>query len=330
LLRRSKTETLIHTGRCIIANAISTFYQTLVTAATQASEALVGTNSLMDSVFMDYKPQVADLGQTLNVNVPNIVTAQVTDAGTSDIALTDVAVTSIPIVFNKHPYYGFVVRDYEQYNTPSNLRMTFLDAAIKGISENIDGNIASLCTSANFNVNAVITATGGYPTVPQFLAGYSNLADQRVPVTDTANMSFVNTPHSYARILGDSGWTSNLIAGAQLAQEAHVRGDVTTSFGSTIRMDQQLNFALTTGTSPNQTYTSILMHRWAMAVVTRPLPQPDANVVDYTYIDIKGIPVRVMLGYNLYPKLGYVITVDAGYGLAVTRPALGQIFSISQ
>jgi hypothetical protein len=313
-----------------MANTVSGFYQTLTTAAAEASQALVGSNSLMDSVFMDYKPMVADLGQTLNVNIPNIVTTQVTDADSADIALTDVAATTVPIVFNKHPYYGFVVRDFEQFNTPSDLRMTFLDAAIKGISESIDSNIALLCTAANFNVNPVITSTGGYPTVPQFLAGYSNLADQRVPVTDTPNMSFVNTPHSYARILGDSSWTSNLIAGAQLAAEAHISGDITTSFGSTIRMDQQLNFQLTTGTSPSQTYTSILMHRWAIALVSRPLPQPDSNVVDYSYIDFKGVPIRIMLGYNLYPKMGYVITVDSGYGLAVTRPALGQIFSIAQ
>ena len=114
-----------YTYEVILANSLNGFYQTLVAAATEASQALMGTNHLMDSVFLDYKPTVADIGQTLNVEVPAQVTSQVTDAGVADIALTDVSATTTPIVFNKHPYYGFQVRDFEQYNTPASLRNVF-------------------------------------------------------------------------------------------------------------------------------------------------------------------------------------------------------------
>ena len=62
-----------------MSNSISEFYQTLVAAATEASQALVGTNSLMDSIYMDFKPQVADIGETINVNVP--VSANLAEAG---------------------------------------------------------------------------------------------------------------------------------------------------------------------------------------------------------------------------------------------------------
>jgi hypothetical protein len=313
-----------------MANSVSNFYQTLVTAATEASQALVGTNALMESVFLDYKPQVTDIGQTLNINVPNIVTSSVTDAGNADIALTDVSATTTALVFNNHPYYGFTVRDFEQYNTPTSLRQTFLDAAIKGVAESIDGKIAALFTSGNFGTNSPISCTGGYATTSQFLTGYANLADQRVPVTDMANMSYVMPPHSYALTLGDNNWTEALIAGERIAEEVRGTGELISSYGSKLKMDQQLNYQLTSGTAPHRTFTAAMFHRWAVALATRPLPEPDANVVDYTYIDYKGCPIRIMLGYNLFPKMGYVITVDAGYALGVVRPALAQLFSIAE
>ncbi|MBV8078144.1 MAG: hypothetical protein JO284_17175, partial [Planctomycetaceae bacterium] len=71
-------------------------------------------------------------------------------------------------------------------------------------------------------------------------------------------------------------------------------------------------------------------HRWAVAGATRPLPPPDAKVVDYTYIDFMGVPVRITVGYNQYPKQGYIVTVDAGYGLKVVRDNMCQLFTIAE
>ena len=312
-----------------MANSLNGFYQTLVAAATEASQALMGTNHLMDSVFLDYKPTVADIGQTLNVEVPAQVTSQVTDAGVADIALTDVSATTTPIVFNKHPYYGFQVRDFEQYNTPASLRNVFLDAAIKGVCENIDQNIAALLTTSNIVTNAAINTTGHLVTTAQFLTGYSALADQKVNVTDSQNMSFVNVPKVYSAILGDANWTQAQIAGQQLAGEAHIGGAIDTSYGAKIKLDQAMS-TLNTGTAPSRTFTSAYFHRYAIALATRPLPEPDSNIVNYTYIMYKGVPIRIMIGYNQFPKMSWIVTVDSGYGLKVVRENLAQLFLVAE
>ena len=40
-----------------MANTVSGFYQTLVAAANEASQALVGTTSYLDNVYVNYKPE---------------------------------------------------------------------------------------------------------------------------------------------------------------------------------------------------------------------------------------------------------------------------------
>ena len=41
-------------------------------------------------------------------------------------------------------------------------------------------------------------------------------------------------------------------------------------------------------------------------------------------------PVRITVGYNQYPKQGYIVTVDAGYGLKVVRDNMCQLFTIAE
>lgn len=311
-----------------MANTISGFYQTVVAAIQEASQALVYNLRLADSVYMDYKPEVAQIGQTLNVVIPGIRTNQVTDMGTGDISLTDASTTTTPIVFNKHPGDAMVIRDFEQYNSPVTLRRAFLDSSLKGIKENINGNIAALFNSTNFSVNSVINTTSHIITTAQFLGGMAVLSDQRVPVTaDAENMCLALPSTPYTAILGDSNWTQAQIAGMPTAIAVRATGVMPTAYGTTLKLDQQMP---TTGAVGSRTFTGGYFHRWAVAVVTRPLPPPDARVVDYTYVDFAGIPIRVVLGYNQYPKQGYILTVDAGYGLKVVRPEMGVLFSIAE
>src|SRR5262245_15265009 len=152
-------------------NTVSAFYQTVVAAATEASQLLAPTHKLSESVYTDYKPSTATLGQTINVAIPTDPTASVADAGVSDIALTDIGFATVPIVFNKHPYYAYVVRDFEQFNAASDVRNVFMDAALKGVKNNINAAISALLVAGNFPTNAAIATTAGAVTVTQFLSG---------------------------------------------------------------------------------------------------------------------------------------------------------------
>lgn len=311
-----------------MANSLSAFFQTVLAAGREASQLLAPTWKASDSIYRDYKSQPATIGQTLNVAIPTDPTNSVADAGAGDVTLTDVGFTTTPIVFNKHPQFAFVIRDYEQFNSPVEIRNLFMDAALKGIKNHINRAVCSLFVTGNFTTNTAISATSHIVTVAQFLQGMGVLADQNVPVADDpGNMTLLLPSTPYVTTLGDSTWTQAQIAGMKTAEFVRDTGVMPTQFGMTLKMDQQMP---TSGTAPSRTFTGAYFHKWAVAMVTRPLPPPDSKVVDFTYMDFFGLPIRVTVGYNQYPKQGYIVTIDAGYGLKVVRENMGQLFTIAE
>jgi hypothetical protein len=75
-------------------------------------------------------------------------------------------------------------------------------------------------------------------------------------------------------------------------------------------------------------YTNLALHEYAIALALRPIATPDEarNVVDVSYIDLQGIPLRVMVSYvHIYQAL--FVTVDFGYALGVIRPDFGVLIN---
>jgi hypothetical protein len=202
----------------------------------------------------------------------------------------------------------------------------FLDAALKGIKSHVNAQITALFTTGNFTTNTAIACTAHLVTTAQFLSGMAVLADQKVPVTDTAMMSLILPALPYTAVLGDDDWTQAQIAGEKTAEAVRDPGQMPTAYGATVKLDQQMPVS---GTAPARTFTGVYMHKWAVAMATRPLPQPDAKVVEFSYADFAGLPIRIQLGYNQL-KAGYVVTLDAGYGLKVVRENCGQLFTIAE
>lgn len=79
-------------------------------------------------------------------------------------------------------------------------------------------------------------------------------------------------------------------------------------------------------TATVQSYTSLAMHQYAIALALRPIatPKEASDVVDVAYLDVKGIPLRVMVSYvHIYQAL--FVTVDFGFAIGVMRPDFGVI-----
>ncbi len=75
-----------------------------------------------------------------------------------------------------------------------------------------------------------------------------------------------------------------------------------------------------------QAYTNLAYHEYAIALALRPIETPPEarDVVDVTYIDLQGIPLRVIVSYqHIYQAL--FVTVDFGYALGVIRPNFGVV-----
>ena len=86
--------------------------------------------------------------------------------------------------------------------------------------------------------------------------------------------------------------------------------------------------AYSSSTLTKKSYTNLALHEYAIALALRPIATPDEarNVVDVTYIDLQGIPLRVMVSYvHIYQAL--FVTVDFGYALGVIRPDFGVIIN---
>lgn len=314
---------------------LSGLFQTVIGAFNEATKVLRPTWQVADSIYWDHRPdQTAALGQTINVAIPVDMTNSVQDIGTGDLQLSDAGFTTTPIVFNRHPSLAIPVRDYEQFNTPYNIKNNLVDAALVAIKNNINATVASLYNSANFNVNAVQDTTGHVITTTQFLAAQALLMDAYVPTTDVRNMHCIlpSTPYTTMQdpTTGGPGaaWSQAFIVGEQTAKAIHDTGVIPVAYSTQFKLDQQMP---TTGTGGSRTFTGALFHSYAVAGVSRPIGTPPEamKVVDMTYIDWGNLSLRVMLGYNQYPKGGLIFQVDCGYGLQVVRPNMGVLFSIA-
>lgn len=77
-----------------------------------------------------------------------------------------------------------------------------------------------------------------------------------------------------------------------------------------------------------KSYTNLAMHQYAIALALRPIETPATarDVLDVMYIDLKGIPLRVMRSYQHIYQAEF-LTVDYGYALGVMRPDFGVIIN---
>ena len=86
--------------------------------------------------------------------------------------------------------------------------------------------------------------------------------------------------------------------------------------------------AVAAGNATVNSFTNLALHEYAIALALRPIATPDEarNVVDVSYIDLQGIPLRVMVSYvHIYQAL--FVTVDFGYAMGVIRPDFGVIIN---
>lgn len=243
-----------------MANTVSGFYQTLLAAATEASATLVGKTTFLEQTQLDYKPEAASIGQTLDVVIPAQTTGQATDTGLGDFVITDTSETTVPIVFNRHPSLAYVIRDMEQFNSPISIRMAFLDSYIKGIAEFVNNDLTSLITAGNFNSYSPLTS-GTYRQVdaPSIVNGVAALATGKVPVRDIGNFFLTAHPNTYFTMSGSTFWSANSQVGFQLAGEIRRQAMLGEQFGAMTDYDQAMPATVptvVTGTSVGVTSAS--------------------------------------------------------------------------
>jgi hypothetical protein len=316
-----------------MANTVSAFWQTLVSQMTEATQVLAPTWAALERIYWDYSPAESALEQTLNVAIPADPANSVANIGAGDIIPTDISFSTTPIVFDRHPSFTYKVRSFEQFNSPLVIRNLFADAAIKAIKTYMNNDFTSLFTTGNFTTNTAITGSSSIITTTKFTGGLAVLADQRVPVENNPEDVTCLLPSVCYYALTDpastdgKNWSQAFIAGNKFAEKVRDTGTIPIAYGTQFRLDQQMP---TTGAVGSRTFTGALFHRWAIAGVSRPLPEPDGRVVEFERMQFGPLEMRMFMSYNHYPFDAWIVTIDAGYGRKVVRENMGQIFTISE
>jgi hypothetical protein len=221
-----------------VANNFTAFFETLIAGAGEYNAAKVGKTALLQRVYKDVKSEAARVGKTIDVYFPDVGPMQ--NIGNGQLSGTPVAPNYIPLVFQNRIGKGLLFQDFEQWQTATDLAQKFFDPLYKRAREYLNGQIAALITTANFNANApIIGGTFQEVTVPNASTAWSNLQDQKVP--DDQSMLHLATHNAvYRNMLVDSAWVQENIVGIGIAQAARERGDLADAFRFNQVWDQQM------------------------------------------------------------------------------------------
>lgn len=310
--------------------SLDAFMPVLTEAVLEAGQKLTGTFAALDAVYKHFDPAAVrpEAGGHKTVNIPVPVPMTAVNIGsngfTSAMSAADAVTKSI--TYDKHPAIGYTISDFDQFRSKESIRDTFLDQAIKGVAEFANNDICALFTTGNFPTYAVInnatTAGGQTLTQTNINKAWKNLARGKVPRRDYNNLWLLTHPDVYGNMLLETSLTDEGKAGIRYADDSRRRAEIGQLYGFQVWDDIQMpaNPSLFT-TAGDDIFTAAAFHSHAIGLATRPLPAPDANVVKHLPLDFKGLKLRVMIGYS-HEKDGWVVTVDAGYGVGVIRPEM--------
>ncbi len=312
-----------------MANPTTGLFQTLVAGMSRASANLTYANAFIDAIYWDYKPVVATPQTTLNVIIPTVDEADVTDIGSGALNVTDTDHNLVQIPYDKHFSTSFVIKAWDQARTPQELERTYLTPRLEALKRKINRSIALVANTTNFGTGATpipgyALLTGGtavYYLRADIGTAWKQMVDQGVPMDDESNLFFITSPTAFAGMLGDTSMSYQYIVGQEAAVAAQQRARLQILWGAEPRYDQhygQLGVVngFTTAHQPG-----ILMHRYAIAAVTSQPPKSDNPAVQESihWIGNNNIPVQMQVGYSM-EKQGTLVNLHCYWGVKAARP----------
>jgi hypothetical protein len=287
--------------------------------------------SLVSAAIAFEARQQADVGHAFNFQVVwdqqmptasgSIIYGQVTITG----GATSATVTGINTQFTTQLVAG---TSYLQFGCDTQkVKTQYLVSSIQSDTSLTLSAVVSALTLASGSVTTTARLNTLFPSSCNANISTGGVLGTAGNILTQANVG------QWISILGDGNVNTNpLVGGTQpLYQIATVSGPTAgTIVGTTSTVGQNNNGWPGTTVGANlttvQSFTNLALHEYAIALALRPIATPDEarNVVDVSYIDLMGIPLRVMVSYvHIYQAL--FVTVDFGYALGVIRPDFGVI-----
>lgn len=277
--------------------------------AADALPALVGNLVMGNLVNRDYEPVLAHAGDTVNVPIPPVLTANNIAEGGA-VSPQSPSLQSASIVLNTHAEATFQIPDVTKAIAFPDLLKTYMQPAVIAIAERIETDLLKLYGS--FSANTPVGTAGTAPTEATIDAAETTLFGAMVPAS--APKYLVVDSNAYSAIRQIPRFSEYYTAG-EAGLKALVDGNVGKMKDFFIFRSQ---FVPVTGVSPATTH-NLAFTRDAIGLVIRRLPQPlPGTGAVAEYAEMGNFGIRVVMSYQ--PNLlSQQFTVDVLYGCGVLR-----------
>ena len=279
--------------------------------AAEALGRLRANSVLARLVARDWDNEVATHGQV--VKIPFRGSLSVNDkAANTAYTLQTPDDSSVSVTLNKHKNVAFLIEDIAAALARPDMLMGYINDGVSALADQIDTDIAALYSGLSQSVDA--TSTAGPLDSSDFIEARRLLSVARAPMTDRYA---VLHPTAAAELLADTKFTNRDYRGPE-EESALKTGWLGTYAGFQVFEDQ--NIAVASSKQRN-----LFIHKNAFALVTRPLPAPQAGTgVISKVMDEDGIGIRVMISYS-HTYGGHMVTLDCLYGVAELRDDHGVV-----
>ena len=281
--------------------------------AAQGLPAVMGNMVMGLLVNRDYEPTLANTGDTVNIPIPPVLTANNIAEGGS-VQTQNPSLGNAQVVLNQHAEATFQIPDVTAALTGAargdfGLLKKYMDPAMIAIAERIETDLLSLY--ANLTVNADVGAANTSLTENTIDAADKALFDAKVPVA--LPKSLVVSSQGYSDLRQIERFTEERTVGTG---DAIVSGRIGRIKDFDVFRSQFVAKVSTT------TY-NLAFARDAFALVIRRLPQPlPGTGAVAEYADLGNFGMRVVMSYA--PNtLAQQFTVDVLYGVAALRQLFG-------
>ncbi|MCU0227254.1 MAG: hypothetical protein MUF01_06405 [Bryobacterales bacterium] len=281
--------------------------------AADALPSLMGNMVMGNLVNRDFEPSLANSGDTINVAIPPVMTANnLAQAGT--VQTQNPNLGNAQIVLDTHVEASFQIPDITKVLAVPDLLSLYMQPALVAIAEKIEGDLLGLYTQ--FTANAVVGTGGVAITEATIDSAETRLFEAKVP------------PSASKYLVVDSGTYSTMRQIPRFSEygsvgEAGLKAMVEGSVG---RIKDfyvfRSQFVKKTGVSPVTTQ-NIAFSRDAIGLVIRRLPRPlPGTGAVAEYAEFGNFGMRVVMSYQP-DTLAQQFTVDVLYGKGVLRNNFG-------
>lgn len=275
--------------------------------STQVQPALVGNLRMANLVVRDYQSGIFQKGDTVNVPLPPVLTAN-NIAETGSVSTQNPSPGNVQVRLNQHIEATFNIPDVLAAISNVDQMQQYLAPAVVALAERVETDLFALYPRFSVSVGS----TGAAITEAVVDSADKALFDAKVPDGLQRFLALASTPYSTLRNLGRLSEAQTIGSG-----DAIVSGNVGTCKGFGVFRSQYA----TTLSGP--IYHGIAFVPQAMALVTRQLPDVIAGSGAISRdINYNGLSMKLVMSYNP-TTLSQQFTIHMLYGVSQLRKEFG-------